>query len=335
MSRPPWSIVAALVLLVVLPASRVAGTTRWRSSRSASSSPTSASRTNGGRASARKPPAASPRCRLKPGGGRPRLLFWPEAAVTDPLADARDRRARRLRRSSSASAPPRIRRPRRTSADRRHRSQLQRRAARRRRRQQHLRARPGRRGRRPLRQGAPRPLRRISADAAVAVGDRPVAARPRRPRLRRRARARARSILPGWGKVGFQLCYEIIFSGEVVDRRNRPDFIFNPSNDAWFGRWGPPQHLAQARLRAAEEGHAGDPLDPDRHQRGDRCPTARWCKSLPWRTAGVIDGELPPPALARPCSPASAISSRCCSASRCCIARALRSAATRRYRRGT
>src|SRR4249919_2921806 len=60
--------------------------------------------------------------------------------------------------------------------------------------------------------------------------------------------------LPGnWGKVGFQLCYEIIFSGQVVDRKNRPDFIFNPSNDAWFGRWGPPQHLAQARLRAAEE----------------------------------------------------------------------------------
>ena len=43
-----------------------------------------------------------------------------------------------------------------------------------------------------------------------------------------------------WGKVGFQLCYEIIFSGHVVDERNRPAFIFNPSNDAWFGRWGPP-----------------------------------------------------------------------------------------------
>ena len=57
-----------------------------------------------------------------------------------------------------------------------------------------------------------------------------------------------------WGKVGFQLCYEIIFSGQVVDERNRPAFIFNPSNDAWFGRWGPPQHLAQAQLRAAEEG---------------------------------------------------------------------------------
>jgi len=60
--------------------------------------------------------------------------------------------------------------------------------------------------------------------------------------------------LPIVGKVGFQLCYEIIFSGEVVDRSNRPNFLFNPSNDAWFGAWGPPQHLAQARLRALEEG---------------------------------------------------------------------------------
>jgi apolipoprotein N-acyltransferase len=58
----------------------------------------------------------------------------------------------------------------------------------------------------------------------------------------------------GWGKVGFQICYEIIFSGQVVDPQNRPDMIFNPSNDGWFGSWGPPQHLAQARLRAIEEG---------------------------------------------------------------------------------
>lgn len=55
-------------------------------------------------------------------------------------------------------------------------------------------------------------------------------------------------------KAGMQICYEIIFSGQVVDRANRPDFIFNPSNDAWFGRWGQPQFLAQARLRAIEEG---------------------------------------------------------------------------------
>ena len=55
-------------------------------------------------------------------------------------------------------------------------------------------------------------------------------------------------------KIGIQICYEIIFSGHVVDRANRPDFIFNPSNDAWFGSWGSPQFLAQARLRAIEEG---------------------------------------------------------------------------------
>jgi apolipoprotein N-acyltransferase len=57
-----------------------------------------------------------------------------------------------------------------------------------------------------------------------------------------------------WGKAGMQICYEIVFSGEVVDRAHRPDYIFNPSNDGWFGAWGPPQHLAQARMRAIEEG---------------------------------------------------------------------------------
>ena len=57
-----------------------------------------------------------------------------------------------------------------------------------------------------------------------------------------------------WGKAGMQICYEIVFSGEVTDRSARPDYIFNPSNDGGFGRWGPPQHLAQARLRAVEEG---------------------------------------------------------------------------------
>jgi apolipoprotein N-acyltransferase len=98
-----------------------------------------------------------------------------------------------------------------------------------------------------------------------------------------------------WGKVGFQLCYEIIFSGHVVDERNRPAFIFNPSNDAWFGRWGPPQHLAQARLRAAEEGLPVLRATPTGISavidgRGNIV------KQLPWRTAGVIDAVLPPPA---------------------------------------
>lgn len=55
-------------------------------------------------------------------------------------------------------------------------------------------------------------------------------------------------------RMAVQICYEIVFSGQIIDRANRPDFIFNPSNDAWFGTWGPPQHLAQARLRGIEEG---------------------------------------------------------------------------------
>ncbi len=56
------------------------------------------------------------------------------------------------------------------------------------------------------------------------------------------------------GRAGVQICYEIVFSGQVVDAAHRPEYIFNPSNDGWFGSWGPPQHLAQARLRAIEEG---------------------------------------------------------------------------------
>jgi apolipoprotein N-acyltransferase len=101
--------------------------------------------------------------------------------------------------------------------------------------------------------------------------------------------------LPGsWGRMGLQLCYEIIFSGEVVDRHNRPDFIFNPSNDAWFGRWGPPQHLAQARLRAAEEGLPvirSTPTGISALVDAD----GRIVKSLPWQTAGIIDASLPDP----------------------------------------
>jgi len=60
--------------------------------------------------------------------------------------------------------------------------------------------------------------------------------------------------LGAYGEAGIQICYEIVFSGEVAERDKRPDYIFNPSNDGWFGAWGPPQHLAQARMRAAEEG---------------------------------------------------------------------------------
>jgi apolipoprotein N-acyltransferase len=82
----------------------------------------------------------------------------------------------------------------------------------------------------------------------------------------------------------------------VIDRRNRPDFIFNPSNDAWFGRWGPPQHLAQARLRAAEEGM---PVIRSTPTGISAVIDARGkvVEQLPWRTSGVIDAALPPRAI--------------------------------------
>ena len=98
--------------------------------------------------------------------------------------------------------------------------------------------------------------------------------------------------LGAFGRAGLQICYEIIFSGQVVDRAHRPDFIFNPSNDAWFGAWGPPQHLAQARLRAIEEGlpvvratptGISAVIDADGRVR----------ESLPMHAAGRIDTVIP------------------------------------------
>ncbi len=99
--------------------------------------------------------------------------------------------------------------------------------------------------------------------------------------------------VPGFGLVGGQICYEIIFSGQVVDPKQRPAFIFNPSNDAWFGEWGPPQHLAQARLRALEEGLPiirSTPTGISAIINADGHVT----KSIPLGKAGFIQGALPP-----------------------------------------
>jgi len=52
------------------------------------------------------------------------------------------------------------------------------------------------------------------------------------------------------------ICYEIIFSGQVgADKGERPGWIINLTNDAWFGNTpGPYQHARQAILRSVEEG---------------------------------------------------------------------------------
>jgi apolipoprotein N-acyltransferase len=51
------------------------------------------------------------------------------------------------------------------------------------------------------------------------------------------------------------ICYEVAFPGEVADPRDRPDWLLNIGNDAWFRRTaGPYQHLATAQARAIEQG---------------------------------------------------------------------------------
>lgn len=51
------------------------------------------------------------------------------------------------------------------------------------------------------------------------------------------------------------ICYEAIFPGMAASEDGRPDFLLNVTNDAWFGDTpGPYQHLAQARMRAVEQG---------------------------------------------------------------------------------
>ena len=215
-------------------------------------------------------PAAWPQLRRARAADVRACCFWPEAAVTEPLA----RRAHRPRtRQLSEFERTRARRQSgagRISAHRRHSPCLERR--------QHAVAAatnsvfvlaPGGTliGRYDKAHLVPygeylpmRPLLSAIGLSRLAPGDVDFAAGPGPRTL----------DLPGWGKVGLQICYEIIFSGEVVDRRNRPDFIFNPSNDAWFGALGP---AAASRPGAASRGRgraAGDPLDPDRDQRRHR-----------------------------------------------------------------
>ena len=100
--------------------------------------------------------------------------------------------------------------------------------------------------------------------------------------------------VPGWGRVGVQICYEVIFSGAVIDDARRPDVLFNPSNDAWFGRWGPPQHLAQARLRALEEGLPALRATPTGISAVVDA-TGALLHALPWREPGIITAPLPRP----------------------------------------
>jgi apolipoprotein N-acyltransferase len=61
--------------------------------------------------------------------------------------------------------------------------------------------------------------------------------------------------LSGLPRFAPLICYEVIFPGAVVDEHDRPAWILNVTNDAWYGQSsGPYQHFAIARTRAVEEG---------------------------------------------------------------------------------
>ncbi|WP_417484753.1 apolipoprotein N-acyltransferase [Maricaulis salignorans] len=61
--------------------------------------------------------------------------------------------------------------------------------------------------------------------------------------------------LPGAPPVMPLICYEGIFPGFVRAGTPRPAWLFNLSNDAWFGETsGPRQHVNQARYRSIETG---------------------------------------------------------------------------------
>ncbi|QUS36604.1 apolipoprotein N-acyltransferase [Falsirhodobacter algicola] len=95
------------------------------------------------------------------------------------------------------------------------------------------------------------------------------------------------------------ICYEAVFPQDLRVAE-RPDWLLQITNDAWFGTLtGPYQHLAQARLRAIEQGlplvraaNTGVSAMVDAH--------GRITASLPLGQAGHLDAVLPgalPPTL--------------------------------------
>lgn len=94
------------------------------------------------------------------------------------------------------------------------------------------------------------------------------------------------------GQVLPLICYEAVFPRHLRTA-TRPDWVLQVTNDAWFGALtGPYQHLAQARLRAVEQGLpvvrvANTGVSAIIDARG------QVVASLPLNTMGALDGIVP------------------------------------------
>lgn len=99
--------------------------------------------------------------------------------------------------------------------------------------------------------------------------------------------------LPGLPEFSPLICYEAIFPGGVIDPADRPRWLLNITNDAWFGvTSGPYQHFHQSRLRAVEQGLplvrvAGTGISAVID------PFGRVVRALPLEVSGAIDAPLP------------------------------------------